>query len=102
MMGQATRHQPLMVFDWNQAARIIKEKNVTYAEAGLAGDWACTGGAIWNDGPVCDSYTYLVSTWATPQILIDGCYRDCYTMDSDWDEHTKWPESALNILGRKL
>lgn len=57
---------------------------------------------ILEDGKPCtNSYTYLASTWATPQIEIDGEFIDCYRMESEvpgWDSGTKWPESALAIL----
>lgn len=90
-----------MVFDWDKAARVIVERGAQYAEAGLSGDWDWTGGEILNDGkPVLDSYTYLQSLWATPMILIDGAYYECY-IDADktqWDSGTKWPQSALDIL----
>ena len=101
-MGEANRGKELMVFDWDKAARLIKEKKAEYAEAGLAGDWEWTGGTIYEDGhPVKDSYTYLASTWATPQIDLDGELIACYRMQSEtpgWDSSTKWPESALSIL----
>lgn len=34
------------VFDWNRAARLIKDNNVKTASAGLKGDWEWTGGTI--------------------------------------------------------
>ena len=49
-MGDANRGKELMVFDWNKAAKIIKEQNAASASAGLCGDWAWTGGAIYEDG----------------------------------------------------
>ena len=51
--------------------------------------------------PVMDSYTYLASAWATPQIEIDGIAYDCFVPRSEsngWDSDTKWPQSALGIL----
>lgn len=103
-MGEANRGKPLMVFDWDKAARLIRDRKPRVAEAGLAGDWGYTGGAIFADGkPVTDSYTYLASTWATPQISLDGNVEDCYKMQKDtpeWDSDTKWPESALKILSK--
>lgn len=91
-----------MVFDWDEAARRIVASGDTVASAGLRADWEFTGGDIFADGkPYLDSYTYLASTWATPEIEIDGVRSACFRMMSDspgWDEHTKWPESALAIL----
>ena len=55
-----------------------------------------------SDGKIPDdSYTYLASTWATPQLDIDGEIIDCYKMQSEtdgWDSGTFWPDSAKDIL----
>lgn len=102
--GMANRGKEMKVFDWNKAATLIKERNATSASAGLAGDWGWTGGDILRDGkpvPADDTYTYLASTWATPQLDIDGEVIDCYVMESatdGWDAGTYWPSSALAIL----
>ena len=102
LMGYANRDKEEMVFDWDAAARIIKERNVDHAEAGLRNDWENTGGIILENGkPVMNSYTYLASTWAVPEIMIDGMYIECYRMQSDvpkWGAKTKWPKSSLEIL----
>lgn len=104
-MGQANKGNEQKVFDWNRAAEIIKEKRPDKAGAGLSGDWEWTGGPIWLDGkpvPKEDTYTYLSSCWATPELEIDGEIIDCYKMQSevpDWDCDTYWPQSALAILG---
>jgi len=102
-MGEANRDQSQMVFDWAKAARIIKERCPCIAEAGLRGDWEWTGGTIWRDGaPVseADTYTYLASTWAVPELDVDGNIIECYMMEdtTDWDAKTYWPPEALNIL----
>lgn len=112
-MGQANRGKPLKVFDWNKAATLIKKYGATNARAGLERDWGYTGGTILTDGkPVIDDYTYLASTWATPQIEINDEEIDCYIMEDkvpeEWFEsikgrdknhaHIKWPKSALDIL----
>lgn len=106
--GEANRGKESMVFDWNKAAHLIKERNAKYANAGLEGDWEWTGGNIWDvskGGIVEDDYTYLSSTWATPEIEIDGETEDCYLMQSqteNWDSETKWPDSAKAIIQSKL
>ena len=101
-MGEASRGRELMVFDWDKAAQIIRERKPQYAAAGLRGDWEYTGGTIYSNGkPVMDDYTYLASTWAVPELSVDGDCIECYRMESDtpgWDSHTKWPASALEIL----
>lgn len=100
--GLANRGRPLMVFDWDKAAQLIRERKACHASAGLSGDWGATGGDILRDGkPYSDDYIYLASTWATPELEIDDWRVDCYRMQSDtpgWNEKTSWPQSALDIL----
>jgi len=97
---------PSKVFDWDKAARIIKERNPQRAAAGLREDWFWTGGTIWRDGKICtDEPPYLMSFWATPIIILeceDGEEEiECWMRadESAWDEDTNWPESAKKILG---
>lgn len=103
-MGEANRGNPMKVFDWHKAAKIIKDRNAKEASAGLSGDWEWTGGEILKDGkPVAseDTYTYLSSCWATPELEVDGEVVSCYTYEgqgNDWDSSTYWPESAIEIL----
>jgi hypothetical protein len=102
-MADLNRGKPMMVFDWDKAARIIRERKATTASAGLAQDWEWTGGEILTDGkptPEDDTYVYLASNWATPELDIDGEVMPCYRMQdgSGWDSKTYWPESALAIL----
>ena len=105
-MGQANRNNPVMVFDWEKAARLIKERQPREARAGLRDDWEWTSGQIYFDGkPDTDSYTYLASTWAVPELMIDGEVIECFIMKADspgWDSDTKWPDEALAILGETL
>ncbi len=103
-MGQANRHKEPMVFDWDKAAHLIKERKPNRVSAGLRSDWEYTGGVIFENGkPVKNTYTFLSSTWAVPEIDIDGDIEPCYIMGSttDWDSDTKWPPSALKILKEK-
>ena len=101
-MGEANRDKELMVFDWDKAARLIKERNPEYASAGLRSDWEYTGGTIYENGnPVMDDYTFLASTWAVPELDLDGDVVACYRMKHEvpeWGSTTKWPQSALDIL----
>lgn len=101
-MGEANRGKELMVFDWDKAARLIQEKKPKWATAGLHSDWEYTGGTIYEDGnPVMDDYTYLASTWAVPELDMDGDIVECFRMEHEvpgWDSKTKWPKSALDIL----
>lgn len=103
-MGEAARRadSQLMVFDWDQAAQIIKDRKPHEAFAGLADDWEWTGGIIYEKGePIKGACTYLASTWATPQLDIDGEIISCWKYQKEtpgWDHDTKWPDSSLKIL----
>ena len=101
-MGEASRGKEMKVFDWDRAATLIKEFGASSASAGLSGDWEYTGGIILEDGkPAVDSHVYLSSTWATPELEINGTIIDCYKMQSEtdgWDAGTFWPDSARAIL----
>ena len=101
VMGEMNRGKEMMVFDWDHAARIIREKNPVCASAGLRSDWECTGGTIYENGKInTDDYTFLASTWAVPELDLDGERIPCYVMESQtkWDAKTKWPASARKIL----
>lgn len=92
------------VFDWDEAARRIVKSGAKNASAGLGEDWEWTGGEILRDGkpvPKNETYTYLASIWATPEIELDGECSDCFRLVSEtdgWDADTYWPDSALAIL----
>lgn len=105
-MGLVNAGKEQMVFDWDKAAQRIRESGTKEAYAGLAGDWEYTGGCIFKDGrPNRHDYTFLASTWATPELVIDGESEPCYKMASEtpgWGSETKWPESALAILYQEL
>ena len=92
-MGKANRGKELMVFDWDKAGRLIKERRPEYASAGLRGDWEYTGGTIYESGkPVMDDYTFLASTWAVPELDLDGDVVACYRMQHEvpeWGSKTK-------------
>lgn len=102
--GMESAGNELMVFDWNKAARIIKERGAKSASAGLQGDWEWTGGEILKDGkPISqdETYTYLASTWAEPELDVDGDVISCFLMQSEtpgWNSGTFWPEEAVNVL----
>lgn len=104
--GEAARASgaKLMVFDWDRAARRIKDSGAVNASAGLAGDWEWTGGEIWRDGkPLSrdDTYTYLASIWAMPELELDGVREGCWVYADTtpgWDSDTFWPASALAIV----
>lgn len=102
-MAAASRGRPLRVFDWLTAAKLIREKKPNLARAGLADDWEWTGGVIYRDGapvPSNETYTYLASTWAAPEIDLDGDVRECWVWQGDtgWDSGTYWPDEAVAVL----
>ena len=105
VMGELNRGKEQMVFDWDKAATLIKDRNPKNASAGLRGDWECTGDTIYEDGkPVKNRDTYLASTWAVPELYMDGDIVECYRMAHEvprWNANTKWPQSALEILNAK-
>ncbi len=106
-MGDANRGKEQMVFDWEKAARLILERQPVEASAGLASDWEYTSGDIWRDGkpvPASETYTYLASTWALPQLDMDGEIIACVRMASEtpgWDSKTYWPDEAMAIINAK-
>lgn len=105
-MGEANRGKDLMVFDWDKAVQIIKDKGLRNCGAGLDSDFEWTAGMILVDGkPYTDDYTYLASTWATPQLIVysdnenEGIYDyietiDCYIMENEtnYNSDTKFPD----------
>lgn len=108
VMGEVNRGREQMVFDWDKAAEIIRDRKPEWAVAGLQHDMEWTSGVIYEDGyPVTDSYTYLSSTWATPILEIkthdEAEVEDipCFRMQHEvpeWRSSTKWPHSAMEIL----
>jgi len=106
-MGKANKGKSLMVFDWVKAAQRIREVQPNQAGAGLQGDWEYTGGWIYQGGkpvPTDETHTYLASTWATPELQLDGVKEDCYIMqeETEWESGTYWPEVALVTLKGEL
>ena len=103
--GLAARGREHKVFDWDEAARIIKNRNINTVSAGLMEDWDYTSGLILVEGVIPEkdkTYTYLSSNWATPVLSFDDeTFIDCYKMQSevpDWNSDTFWPESARRII----
>lgn len=102
-LGEAYRNSPKKVFDWHRAVELIKFYDIKEAYAGLQEDWYWTGGLILYDGkPFKNDYTFLASTWATPVLVDenDTVYRCwCWEDECNWDQDTKWPRSALVLMG---
>lgn len=105
--AQAAAGNEPKVFDWDEAARRIVKAGALTASAGLSGDWEWTGGDILRNGepiPADETYTYLSSNWATPELDVDGVVTPCFRAESEtdgWDAGTYWPESALAILAAR-
>lgn len=102
-INMASQGNEMKVFDWDKAVDLIIERQIRNADAGLQLDLEWNAGEILRDGqPVKDSYCFLASKWAVP-VLVDVDKDEeipCYIMESKtkYDEHTKWPKSALNKL----
>lgn len=105
-MGELHRNDPLMIFDWDKAARILVDRKPERAYAGLENDFEWTGGTIWwNGGPDFTGYTYLASTWATPLLVIGDEEIECWRYKDDvpdWSAETKWPKSAMEIVKKEM
>ena len=102
MMGEMNRGKEMMVFDWEKAANLINSNRDSHISAGLCGDWEYTGGTIWMNRKPHNGGPYLASTWATPEICIDGETYDCYKMENEvpeWGSDTFFPKVACDILG---
>jgi hypothetical protein len=105
-MAEANADAEPKVFDWITAAKLIALRKPKIAQAGLAQDWSNTAGIIYTaDGiPRQDeSYTFLSSVWATPQLNLDGERITCWLYKADspggaWDSETYWPDEAKTIL----
>lgn len=103
MQGEVNRGREMKVFDWDAAAKYIKDNNIKNAWAGLSEDWEWTSGQILKGGkPVKDSGMYLASTWAMPVLVFDDGITEIpmYKMkhETEYDEDTIWPQRALDIL----
>lgn len=89
----------MKVFDYEKAARLIREHQSEYATAYLAEDGGETYGVIYKDGKaVLDSDAFLRSTWATPVIIIDFEVIECWKKVEGNDYPIDWTPEALAIL----
>lgn len=101
----------IKTFDWIKAARIIRDRKVKNASAGLGGDESMTSGSIVRDGKIVrDGGAYLSSTWAVPILRIhhdnvaDGeftetgiiCWRYADELPESLRSHD-WPDEAAVI-----
>jgi hypothetical protein len=100
LMGGFPPSDTPKMFDWDKAAQILAERRPESAAAGLAEDWGCTGGVIWDDGkPQKDSSAYLSSVWATPVLVIGDEVIPCWKrFDNHGHAGEHWPPSALALV----
>lgn len=101
--------KPIMTFDWDRAAEIIKQfksKERFIAEAGLQGDWKFTSGTIYTENNICNSrHTYLSSNWAVPTLILSWEGKEqkeipCYTTaeGTRFNADSKWDKLSIAIL----
>ena len=105
--------KPMMFFDWEKAALLIKEHQPVKAVAGLKGDFEWTGAVIYRNGhPILidpktgeKPYTFLGSNWAKPLLVLTdhkGCDAtfECYTTGKEKPFRcgTYWPREAIFLL----
>lgn len=104
--GEANRGNRMRVFDWNKAAERISEVRPGCASAGLQDDWEWTGGDIYTaDGIPDNSYTYLCSTWAIPELDMDGDIEECWVWKDEspgWDADSFWPGNTRSLLTKRV
>ena len=111
VVSQAAGTETFNVFDWVKAARIINERRVDYAEAGLSEDLDWTAGTILSNGkpvPEHESGVYLQSNWATPVLILEGEEIECYVTvtkeemlcrkNANNGKYVYWPKEALDEL----
>lgn len=96
-----SQNQPMMIFDWRKAAKIINEQKPSYASAKIAGDDE-TETSIFANGKAIIYYgrpSFACSHWGEPALCIDGEEIPCYTYEAgETDEEEVWPLYALKTL----
>lgn len=100
--------KPVRIFNWDEAARRIKQANARSVIAGILEDPDNTAGLIFDrEIPVMErvsgtmTFTVLGSVWGKPAMMIDNeSPKECWILQSEteWTPQTKWPQSALDIL----
>lgn len=102
------------VFDWDKAARIIRDRKPLSADAGLERDWLNVAVEIYRSGKIIeyDEKTmfmgYRASMWDVPLLRLYFSDKHtenyvCYVTESqtEWDADTWWPQSARDIMEGK-
>lgn len=92
-MGR-TAQDGAKVLDWDRAAEVCSASEVP-VYAGLAEDWDCTSGMIWDGEKQVRDYVYVSSLWATPVLVVGNEYGgdgiECYKAATDVDS-SGYPE----------
>lgn len=95
------------VFDWDEAARFIRDIRPRTAMQGLAEDWLHTRSHIYSalDGPIMGGQRKVRSTWATPVLVVIGKgMKEVIPCFKYQEAHTNcnedWPKGAIDILRR--
>lgn len=94
--------------DWCKAKEFIEgnKSKITSVSAGLAEDWSCTSGEVWNSTqgyiPQDETYVYGASYWATPSIEVefnDGETKmfECWKLGDNEKDYFKEEDQCQNL-----
>ena len=93
-----------MVFDWEKAAEVLRERQPVAASVSFIGKHERTEPVlIYRDGePTPDPRTFCpYDAFDKPTLLIDGDEIECFRLENTittWAIDEYWPESARRIL----
>lgn len=100
--GQINRHRCDLVFDWEKAARLIREKKPYIAHAGLEDSWEREYRKIYQGGLPVYSETFHSPNKKPVLIMNSSEPIPCCKMEYDTNGMEPWPREALDILEGKL
>lgn len=96
--GEIDKKRCDMTFDWELAARLIKNAHPFIAHATLEDSWNLVHRVIYQGGFHVYSET-VHSDRKRPMIVIDGGEPiPCFKMEYDTNGMEPWPKEALEIL----
>ena len=76
------RCEPIKRLDREKLKDIVAQRTPQVIRAGLAEDWKCTSGVIYDGGEWVDNdFGYESSMWATPVAVIDQTTYECWLVE---------------------